>query len=845
MKKITFLIICLMSLSFANAQYSSMAIVGNGVGGWPSGVSGEIDAHQMSSSDGIHWSIDNLATTNGAVKFRAENSWTNNWGAPEGGAFPNGTAVADAANISTPIGVYNVTFNSSTFEYNFSVSDIYPVISLIGEGVGGETTKIDLGTTDGVHYSGNNIAINGAVKFLKNHDPSEDSWEPLTFPSGTAVLNGTGSLDIPNNTYQVTFNLNTLEYAFNYPIIAIVGSGTTQGWPVDPQTDQHVMSTTDGIHYVINSLPITTNAVKFRQDNSWTVQWGGDGGFPSGTGLQNGIDINVAEGIYSITLNRLTGAYNFREPIGAATLPNCSLLSVISTSSSSGNAVLAVDGDSSTKWESASSEQESIILDLGILNTVNAVTINWDTASANHYILSGSIDGKNWTNIVENSNMNYGARTDIISVGSQFRWLKMDVITPNTQKGYAIYEFNVCGTPINDNVKHILFIGNSYTYYNAMPFMLKEVAASMGDELEVQSNTIGGTSLEAHFENLGTTGKIQQGNWDYVVLQDQSQRPALEDDYVATHTFPFASKLSSMIRQYSPCVDLFFYQTWGRENGDAQNCPTIPQVCTYLGMDERLQQRYTQMADDNDAMLSPVGRVRREIRQLHPEIELYVDDESHPTLVGSYVSAVTFNTVIYRKDPTLIKFNSTLDETIANQVKAVVKSIVYDNLEKWNVGAFDPTAAFEYEINESTVLFTNNSTNAEGYLWDFGDGITSQEQNPQHDFTGTGPFTITLTVTNCSRQNATKQIISTLNVPVFYEQDFRVYPNPTSQKWTIKSNNKIINSVEIFDALGKTILSYSPNKINDTIDASSFVNGLYFVKISSENTTNTLKLIKK
>ncbi|WP_051605503.1 discoidin domain-containing protein [Sediminibacter sp. Hel_I_10] len=840
MRKITFLIICLLSLFSANAQFDSMAIVGDGVGGWPTGDAGEVDTHQMSSTDGINWSINNLETTSGSVKFRAENSWTNNWG----GAFPEGVAVADGTNISTPVGIYDVTFNSNTLEFSFTVSNIYPVISLTGPGVGGNTVDIDLGTTDGIQYFGNNITIDGEVKFRQNHDSAEGIWEPLTFPSGTAIYNGSGALNVPGNSYRVTFNLNTLEYAFEYLSIAIVGSSTPQGWPSDPQIDEHVMTTIDGIHYIINSLTLTTGAVKFRQNNSWEVQWGGDGGFPSGTGSLSGEDINVAAGDYSIMLNRLTGAYNFDGPIGYASVPNCTLIPVISTTASSGNALLATDGDSSTKWESSLEEDQSLTLDLGSPNTINAVTIDWGIASANNYFLSGSVDGTNWTEIAEKSNMNYGARTDVINVNAEFRWLKVDGVSPNTQNGYAIYEINVCGTSIIDNSKRILFVGNSYTYYNAMPFMLQDIAASMGDELVVQSNTIGGTSLESHYENSGTTDRIEEGNWDYVVLQDQSQRPALEEEYVATHTFAFATLLVDMVHDYSPCADLFFYQTWGRENGDAQNCPTIPEVCTYLGMDERLQERYTQMANDNDAMLSPVGRVRREIRELYPEIDLYVDDESHPTLVGSYVSAVTFNTVIFRNDPTLITYNSTLDETVADQVKAVVKSIVFDNFQDWNVGVYDPQAIFSYETTGNTVLFTNNSANGISYLWDFGDGTTSTEENPQHIYDGSGPYTVTLTVTNCSRQSAASQTVTTLNTSGFFEQKFVAYPNPTTKTWHINTSGMAISTITITDIMGKVVLRLSPKSNNVKIDAATLSKGVYFARVSDGRATETLKLVK-
>ena len=332
MKKITFLALAFMGAMLMNAQYNNMAIVGDGATGWPPDPlpAGYNDATQMTSADGIHWVKENLVTHVGSVKFRTDNSWANNWGAPAGGAFPTGVGVLDSqTNISTPVGVYNVTFNSTTLEYNFTPSSLYATISLIGPGVGTAdddwNTDVDLGTTDGVHYYGTAISIHGGVKFRKNHDWLAGNWAPPTFPSGTAILNDPGALDVADNIYNVSFNLETLAYAFSFRGVAIVGSATPAGWPPSPQpegyTDPHQMTTTDGNIYTINNITLINGSAKFRQDNNWNVQWGGDGNFPNGTGSQNGTDIPVTAGTYNVTLNRATGTYGFA-PAVAGTASN-------------------------------------------------------------------------------------------------------------------------------------------------------------------------------------------------------------------------------------------------------------------------------------------------------------------------------------------------------------------------------------------------------------------------------------------------------------------------------------------------------------------------------------------
>ncbi len=81
------------------------------------------------------------------------------------------------------------------------------------------------------------------------------------------------------------------------------------------------MSTLDGINYIISSVFLTGVStasgnstpywVKFRQANSWTTNWGSSA-FPSGTGVQNGDNINVTiPGTYSVSFNIQTGVYLF------------------------------------------------------------------------------------------------------------------------------------------------------------------------------------------------------------------------------------------------------------------------------------------------------------------------------------------------------------------------------------------------------------------------------------------------------------------------------------------------------------------------------------------------------
>ncbi len=391
--------------------------------------------------------------------------------------------------------------------------------------------------------------------------------------------------------------------------------------------------------------------------------------------------------------------------------------------------------------------------------------------------------------------------------------------------------------------KRVLFIGNSYTYYNNMPSLVNSLANSVGDTIIHDSHAPGGETFQGHASNSTALSKIQQGNWDFVVLQEQSQRPSFPIQQVENSVFPYAKELVNKIRQSNPCTEPVFYMTWGRKNGDPTNCQFYAPLCTYEGMDDLLRERYEIMADSNAALLSPVGAVWRYIRTNHSSIELYDADESHPNLAGSYAAAVTFYTVIFRKDPTLLTYNSTLNSTDASTIRNAVKSVVFNDLLNWNIGKYDPSSQFTYtQTDVSTYTFQNQSLNATSYHWDFGDWITSTVDNPTHYYQTLGNYTVTLTAKKCNYSDVYTQTINITQVGLENESSssISVYPNPTSDFIYIQN---ITSPFTMVDMNGKTVMNGVLNPENSSINLKDLAPGLYFINIL--NYKQVLKIVRK
>jgi len=387
--------------------------------------------------------------------------------------------------------------------------------------------------------------------------------------------------------------------------------------------------------------------------------------------------------------------------------------------------------------------------------------------------------------------------------------------------------------------KRALFIGNSYTYVNDLPQMVADAAASAGDTLFFDSNSIGGYTFQMHSVNATTLSKIAAGNWDYVVLQEQSQYPSFPIGQVETDVFPYAKKLDSIINAHNPCGETVFFMTWGRKNGDASNCATWPPVCTYEGMDSLLNLRYRMMADSNDAILSPVGAVWHYIRQNYPAIELYNADESHPSVAGSYAAACSFYAAIFRKDPAMITFNSTLNATDAENIRNAVKLIVYDSLMNWHIGEYDPVADFSYFVSgENQITFSNNSSYASSYLWDFGDGDTSTAVSPIHIYANTGSYTVTLIAAHCGIADTAAFEIIVIPMGIAQQMNkrqlsWRIYPNPVTAVVSIEINDAGNFYYRIFSLTGSEIQGGTINSKDNQIDISLLNEGLYLFQLFS------------
>lgn len=161
-----------------------------------------------------------------------------------------------------------------------------------------------------------------------------------------------------------------------------------------------------------------------------------------------------------------------------------------------------------------------------------------------------------------------------------------------------------------------------------------------------------------------------------------------------------------------------------------------------------------------------------------------------------------------------------------------------------------PVPGFGYTANLLEVSFTNTSTDADSYSWDFGDGSSSLEANPVHRYEEAGEYTLSLTAKNSCGDITmldTIQIQAVALGSLDFESHLRMYPNPSGGLLTLEMNRTDLSdwTLEIVGVNGRIIYSkeYSSGNVHEEIDLSTSPDGLYFVRIISKEHAAIKKLV--
>jgi len=219
----------------------------------------------------------------------------------------------------------------------------------------------------------------------------------------------------------------------------------------------------------------------------------------------------------------------------------------------------------------------------------------------------------------------------------------------------------------------VLFIGNSYTYTNSLPTIFQEIAVSAGHPRPmVESDTPGGYTFAEHLASPTTSSMIFNQTWDVVVMQEQSEVPAMaQSDPTVNESFIEGfDGLYELVEESSPEAQVVLFETWAR-NAELWASPTPSLMLDGkdpTDMTQRLKAGYEEAAQSvltqggYPVEIARVGELWNINYNSDTPIRLHDSDGSHPNFAGSYLAALDIYATIYGQVPKDLSYHGSLDK---------------------------------------------------------------------------------------------------------------------------------------------------------------------------------------
>lgn len=158
-----------------------------------------------------------------------------------------------------------------------------------------------------------------------------------------------------------------------------------------------------------------------------------------------------------------------------------------------------------------------------------------------------------------------------------------------------------------------------------------------------------------------------------------------------------------------------------------------------------------------------------------------------------------------------------------------------------------PSFSFSQEDqNQQTFTFNySGSLPYDSIAWDFDDGNTSTEGNPQHTFSGSDTYNVCVTATNgCGSESYCYEINTLLSIDDFTFAKTTIFPNPFNNSITISTDSNL--KYKLYSLLGAEIISGDVVSGKTTLSLSTYSAGYYLLTLESVNgSMKTIKILKK
>lgn len=188
------------------------------------------------------------------------------------------------------------------------------------------------------------------------------------------------------------------------------------------------------------------------------------------------------------------------------------------------------------------------------------------------------------------------------------------------------------------NPLRVLFVGNSYIYYNDLPSVIGDLATAAHESrpFVAEQVLVGAATLERHLALGDAMSAIRRGGWDVVVLQEQSTRPINNPALMLRD----ARTIADAVKKIG--AKLVWYETWAKEIDPWTQ--------------DSLTHGYHRAAAATGGKVAHVGEAWAAFRAAETvpagtHSALFVADGSHPSEAGTYLAASVFYATLYGRSP--------------------------------------------------------------------------------------------------------------------------------------------------------------------------------------------------
>jgi len=230
----------------------------------------------------------------------------------------------------------------------------------------------------------------------------------------------------------------------------------------------------------------------------------------------------------------------------------------------------------------------------------------------------------------------------------------------------------------------VLFIGSSYFNYNNLPNLFEQLSLSAGRQVYIDSCCINGWYLSNHVNSSQTQAKINEMQWDYVILQGCGINMAYPEHNFTPPAYPALVTLRDMIYANCATSKMLFCMPWAFEDGMTwyQNWTD-----TFEDMQILIYNNTLQYSDEIGFQIAPVGWAWYMVLedQEYPLHYLHMSDWNHPSLRGSYVMTCVIYSSIFLESSIGIPYDAGLPGGEVDNFQLISSDTVLDNLGIWNI----------------------------------------------------------------------------------------------------------------------------------------------------------------